>query len=126
MVGARTGRLDVYRPERQLTGRNAESCSRDLGEDAVDVDAAVGGPVGLEAAPCLLELPLATGPVLPPRVVPGDGHVDEALEEVALWWGRLSPLVFELLVRLEVRTGPNQLQPSLEAHSAIIGACERC
>jgi hypothetical protein len=29
-------------------------------------------------------------------------------------------------VRLEVRTGPDQLQPSLEAHGAIIGVRERC
>ena len=84
------------------------------------------GPVGLEAASGLLELPFAAVPVVPLRVEPGHGDMDETLEEVTLRGGRLAPLVLELLVRLEVRTGANQLQPSLEAHRAIIGIRERC
>jgi hypothetical protein len=118
--------LHVDRAESELAGRHPESRSRDLGEDAVDVDVAMGGAVGLEAARGLLELPLTTGLVVARRMVPGDGHVDEALEKVALGRRRLPPLVLELLVRLEVRTRPDQLQPSLETHGAIIGVPERC
>ena len=122
----RAGGLDLYGPERELTGGNAALRSRDLGEHALDVDAAVGGPVRREAARCFLELPLAPRLVLAARVVPRDGNVDEALQEVSLRAGRFSPFVLELLVRLEVRAGPDQLEPSFQAHSTIIRVRERC
>ncbi len=53
---------------------------------------------------------------------PGDCDVYEPLQEIALGSGRVAPLVLELLVRLEVLTRSDQLQPSLEPHSLIIGA----
>ena len=80
-----------------------------------------------EAPRGLLELTLAAGLVTAAGVEPGDRDVDEPLEEVALaGWG-ITPLVLELLVRLEVRALADQLQPSLEAHrEPIIGIRVRC
>ncbi len=66
-------------------------------------------PVRVEATRCLLELAFAPGAVSPTGVMPGDGDVHEPLQEVALGGGRVSPLVLELFVRLEVLAGPNQL-----------------
>jgi hypothetical protein len=58
----------------------------------------------------LRELPLASGPVSTPGVVPGDRNVDETLEEVLL--GRLGrpPGLLELLVRLEELATPDQIE----------------
>ena len=69
------------------------------------------GYIGLEAAPCFAELPLAAVAIAATRLVPGDGDVDEALQEVALGRGCRTPFVLELLVRLEVATLPDQPQP---------------
>jgi CheY-like chemotaxis protein len=77
----------------------------------------MGGPVRLETPPGLLELTLAAGPIAPSGVVPCDGHVHEPLEEVALRRGCVPPLVLELLVRLEVRAGADQLEPFREPHA---------
>jgi hypothetical protein len=65
-----------------------------------------------EPARGLRELPLATGSVAATGVVPGDGHVDEALEEILL--GRVgdAPRVLEGLVRLEVLTLLDQIETS--------------
>jgi hypothetical protein len=49
-----------------------------------DVDAAVRRRVRAEPAGRLLELALAADAVSAPGLVPGDGDVDESLEEVAL------------------------------------------
>ena len=65
--------------------------------------------IGAKPARCLLELALAPGSVAPAGMKPGDCDVYEALQEVALGGGRVAPLVLELLVGLEVRTGSNQL-----------------
>ena len=72
------------------------------------------GRVGRQPADRLLELALATNSVAPTGLVPGDGDVHEALEEVAL--GRLggTPRVFQLLVSGEELAGPNQFQAALE------------
>ena len=48
--------------------------------------------------------------------MPRDGHVHEALEEVALGTERLAPLVLEGLVCVEPTLGPHQLETALEAH----------
>ena len=69
----------------------------------------------------LRELALAAGPVVPARVMPRDGDVNETLQEVALLLGGVAPLVLELLVRLEVRPGAHQLESTVERHGAIIG-----
>lgn len=89
----------------------------DLAEDAVDVDAAVRRRVGREAPQCLLQLTLGARPVAVRSVVPGDRHVDETLEEVALGPGRLAPLVLERLVCVEPALRPHELETPLEAHA---------
>ena len=76
------------------------------------------GTVGSKPASGLLELTLAAGSVPAPRVVPGDCDVDEPLEEVALLRRRLTPLVLELLVGLEVRALTDQSDAQLEPHRA--------
>lgn len=67
-----------------------------------------------EPAGSFLELPLATGLVAAPRLVPGDDDVDEPLEEVLL--GRVGgpPRVLERFVRGEVLTGTRELEPAGE------------
>ncbi len=67
-----------------------------------------------EAAPRLLELPLAPRPVSAAGLVPRDRDVDETLEEVLLAGGRRPPDVFEYLVGLEVLTAPDQLETAIE------------
>ena len=76
--------------------------------------------VRTEPARCFAELPLATGTVPAPRVVPGNGDVDEALQEVSLRLRRVPPLVLELLVRSEELAGGNQLEATVESHCVII------
>jgi hypothetical protein len=75
----------------------------------------MGGRVGRKPPRRLLELPHAAGPVAASGLVPGDGDVDEALEEVALGRLRRAPLVLELLVRGEELAAPDQLNPAPEA-----------
>ena len=67
------------------------------------------GPVRAQATRRLLELALAPGSVSATRVQPGDRDVHEPLQEVALGGRRVAPLVLELLVRLEVLAGPDEL-----------------
>jgi hypothetical protein len=67
-----------------------------------------------EAARGFLELPPAADTSAPPRLVPGDGDVDEALEEVALLRLGSAPGGFQLFMRLEVVRRPDQLEAALE------------
>jgi hypothetical protein len=62
----------------------------------------------------LLELPFAADLVAAPCLVPGDDHVDKALEEVLL--DRLGgpPGVLERLVRGEVLAGAGEVEPAGE------------
>lgn len=62
----------------------------------------------------LLELALAADGVPAARLVPGDGDVDEPLEEVPLGGLGGTPDVLEHLVRGEVLAGANQLEAALE------------
>jgi hypothetical protein len=75
----------------------------------------MGGRVGGEATGGLLELALAADAVPAASLVPGDGDVDEPLEEVAL--GRLgrTPFVLEDLVRVVVPAVPDELEPLRKA-----------
>ena len=57
------------------------------------------GRVGGEPPPRLRELALAAAAVPTPGLVPGDGDVDEPLEEVALLLCSLTPDVLDDLVR---------------------------
>jgi hypothetical protein len=83
-------------------------------EHRCDVDAFVLRRVGSEPPLRLLELPLAPDPVATPRLVPGDGDVDEPLVEVPLRRRRGAPGRLELLVRGEELAAPNQLEPLIE------------
>ena len=62
----------------------------------------------------LLELALATRAVPAAGLVPGDGDVDEALEEVLLGPIRRPPRVLERLVRGEELAAPDQAEAALE------------
>jgi hypothetical protein len=79
----------------------------ELHQQCGDVDAPVGGAVGREAPARLLELAFAADPVTAPGLVPGDRHVNEPLEEVALRRLGGTPRVFQLLVSGEELAGPN-------------------
>ena len=78
--------------------------------------------VGAEPARRFLELALAAGTPTAPGLVPGDGDVDEPLQEVPLLRRRLAPLVLELLVRGEELAGGDQLQAFVESHE-VRGRC---
>ena len=67
------------------------------------------GRVTPEPARGLLQLPFTTDAVSSPGLVPGDGHMDEALEEVALVRRRGAPGVFELLVGGEELAAADQV-----------------
>lgn len=86
----------------------------------------MGRFVGAETPRCLLELALAARPVPAAGMQPGDRDVDEPLEEVALGSRGLAPLVLQLLVRLEVVAGADEVEASFEPHAGIIGVRERC
>ncbi len=73
------------------------------------------GRVGRQPADRLLELALGSDLPAAAGLVPGDGDVDEALEEVAFGLGRRAPGEFELLVRGEVLAGAYELNPRKEA-----------
>ena len=79
-------------------------------ERRCDVDATVVRRVGAEPARRFLELALAARTPTAPGLVPGDGNVDEPLQEVSLLGRRRAPLVLELLVRGEELAGGDQLQ----------------
>ena len=85
-----------------------------LREHSFDVDAAVGRGERRQPPRCFLELASRGDGTAAAGLVPGDRDMDETLEEISLLRGRRAPRLFELLVRLEVATGPNLLQPTLE------------
>jgi hypothetical protein len=59
-------------------------------------------------------LPLAAVAVAAPGLVPRDGDVYEALEEVALRLRRRPPRELELFVRLEELAGANEVDAATE------------
>lgn len=77
----------------------------------VDGDAAVHRRVRAETPRSLLELPLAADPATALRLVPGDRHVDEALQEVALSLRCGTPGCLELLVGCEPGALAQQHEP---------------
>ena len=78
---------------------------RDRTQHRVDVDASVVRRVGAEPARRFLELTLAAWTPPAPCLIPGDGDMDEPLQEVSLLGRRLTPFVFELFVRGEELAG---------------------
>ena len=101
----------------EIERARGDACLRrgHLREHSVDVDAAVGRGERREPPRRLLELaprgdrPPAAG------LVPGDGDVDEPLEEVTLRCVRRPPRVLERLVGGEVVPPADQVEPELEA-----------
>jgi hypothetical protein len=81
----------------------------------------MGRRVRPEPAARLRELAFAADPISATRLVPGDRHVDEPLEEVALGGRRCAPGDLEILVGCEVLARPNQLQTTFVAHPPHLG-----
>ena len=109
--------LDPHRQQVEEALGDAGRGRLDLTEDARHVDAAMRGGVGTEPPRGLLQLARRTGLVAVRGVVPGDGDVHEPLQEVALRSRRLTPFLFERLVRVEPALGAHQLDSPLETHT---------
>jgi hypothetical protein len=85
----------------------------ELREQRFELDAAVRGRKWLQTPHRLCQLPLRADLAPTSGLVPGDGDVHQALEEVALLGGRGAPGILELLVRGEVLARTNQLDARL-------------
>ena len=72
------------------------------------------GCVRRQTADRLRELTLGADPASAPGLIPGDRDVDEPLVEVPLRRLGRAPRELELLVRLEVAAGADQLHSALE------------
>lgn len=120
------GKSECRPAQLERAGRHGLPRRGDLREDRVDVHAAVRRAIAREAAVRLDELSLAAVPVAPLGVKPRDGDVHESLQEVALLGRCFAPLVLELLVRVEVLAGADQLEAPFETHAPIIGVRGRC
>jgi hypothetical protein len=106
--------LDERRRQRERSLLDQRPRCRDTLECPFEVDAAVLWAVRTEPARSLLELALASDPVAAAGLVPGDGDVDEPLEEVPLPRFSRTPGDLELLVSLEVSPGTDQGEPALK------------
>lgn len=103
-----SGSADLERRER---GKPAAG-SRELVEEPGHVEAAVHRGVRFEPPYPLFELALAAHAVPARALVPGDRNVNEPLEEVPLGRDAGPPRDLELLVRLEVGSGCEVLEPT--------------
>ena len=81
----------------------------ELGEQRLELDAAVSGRERFQPAQGLRELPLGADPASAPGLVPRHRDMHQALEEVALFGRRRAPRILELLVRGEVLAGSDEL-----------------
>jgi hypothetical protein len=79
-----------------------------LRDKSLELDPAMSRFVGREPSDCFCELSFHSDLPSAARLVPGDGDVDEALEEIALLRGRRAPRILELLVRCEVLARADQ------------------
>jgi hypothetical protein len=82
-VRARTRELDDRLRELEGTLFDDFRGRLELSEQSGDVDALMSGRIGRKPPSRFLELALAADTVAPPGLVPGDGDVDEPLEELA-------------------------------------------
>jgi hypothetical protein len=80
----------------------------------LQVEAAVRGRVWSQPSYCLPELTFCCDRAAATGLIPGDRHVHESLQEVALLRRRRAPGDLELLVRGEVLAGPDQCEPAFE------------
>jgi hypothetical protein len=108
------GGLDADRLELERAALDGLGSRADLREHELDVDPPVLGHERRQPSGGLRELALAADAVPTPGLVPGDGHVDEALEEVLLRGVGGAPGQLELLVRGEELAVADQLEPALE------------
>ena len=77
----------------------------ELLEEIRYVQPAIDRLIGHKASLCLGELPLPAHPIVAPRLVPSDRHVNETLEEIALTLGRCPPRILQrLMCREELAT----------------------
>src|SRR5437870_1659490 len=94
-------------------GRQVEGVLRvqltELLEQRLQLQAAMRRCERGQPADSFCQLALGADPPSPAGLVPGDGDVDEALEEVALVRRSCAPGRFELFVRGEVLAGTDQL-----------------
>ena len=88
--------------------------SRGLAAARDELDREVRGRERPQPPYRLVELPRRSDRVRARGLVPGDGHVDEALVEVPLVGRRGAPGELELLVGLEEASGADQRQAGLE------------
>jgi hypothetical protein len=100
-------------PPEYHRGQLGEPRRLDLSEQIRDVEAAMPGSVPPQAPRRLLELALAADAVCPPGLVPGDGDMDEALEEVPLARRCRAPGLLERLVGCEVLAPLDELEAML-------------
>jgi hypothetical protein len=80
-----------------------------LREQRFELDPAVRRREGLEPTHRLRQLPFRADLASASGLVPGNRHVHETLEEVALLGGCGSPRILELLVRGEVLAATDEL-----------------
>ena len=80
----------------------------ELSKQRPELQAAMRGGEGSQAADGLGELALSADPPAPAGLVPGHRDVDEPLEEVTLLDRSRAPGELELLVRGEVLTGADE------------------
>jgi hypothetical protein len=85
----------------------------ELGEQRIELDAAMSGRERLEPTQGLRELPLGADLASAPGLVPGNRDVHETLEEVPLFSRGRTPGVLELLVCGEVLARADQLDARL-------------
>ena len=104
----------------QVAARDERLRSGNRTQRRVDVDTPVARRVRTEPARRFFELAHAAGTHPAPGQVPGDGDVDEPLQEVSFLGRRLPPLVLELLVRGEELACGDQLETAVESHRVII------
>ncbi len=112
---SRLGAGDVRRLQLERPGADAPLGTLDLRQQRRNVDSPMSRCIRREPPRGLLELPRAARAVAPAGLVPGNGDVDEPLEEVTLARLGCPPLVLELLVRSEELAAADQLNPALEA-----------
>src|SRR5215213_10410810 len=105
---------DVQRGKLERSAVDDDRGGPDLREDGLEVDTTMGRRERPQAPFGLHQLPLAADPVATAGLVPRDGHVHEALEEVLFRRVGRPPRVFERLVRLEVGAVAHQPEPAGE------------
>jgi hypothetical protein len=108
-------RSQVERPSLNQFSRLADSR-----ENEIEIELTVGRSKRAEPPLGLSELPFAADAVPAPRLVPRDGDMDEALEEILLLGRRSSPRILERFVRREELSSADEVDAApevvLDAH----------